>query len=167
MTERWAAHKDCRECKSHFSNWRCDNGHCVHKLVVCDGKKDCLDGSDEWAGCETATCSNDSSITTVALYKDGDCRRCGNNDEGLWRCNDGKCMFKPFLCDGKNDCSGGEDETIICERFVPCVVNGIKVMTEKKYLESGQCRTCYHEDWWRCNNGQCVHRSKVCDNAMF
>merc|ERR1719203_76290 len=57
MTERWAAHKDCRECKAYFNNWRCNNGHCISKLFVCNGEKDCMDRSDEWEGCDSATCS--------------------------------------------------------------------------------------------------------------
>ena len=38
--------------KGCFSDdFQCDNQECIHEIFVCDGKKDCRDGSDE-TNCE-------------------------------------------------------------------------------------------------------------------
>ena len=58
---------------------------CVDKTKLCDGGRDCVDGSDE-AGCG------------------GQCGR------GYLACGDGSCVDSRRRCDGHRDCAGGEDE---------------------------------------------------------
>ncbi|KAL1498106.1 hypothetical protein ABEB36_008960 [Hypothenemus hampei] len=62
-------------------------GTCISWFFVCDGRKDCSDGSDE--DCRSDKCPNES-----------------------FRCRDsGKCISRASRCDGVRDCHLGEDET--------------------------------------------------------
>merc|ERR1719203_1392931 len=40
-------------------------------------------------------------------------------------------------------------------------------MTEPEYKLTGQCRSCFDPEFWRCNSGQCIYKRDVCDNVMF
>jgi len=52
----------CYDCDE-FRSWRCNDGECVYKSHVCDGKSDCSDGSDESpTTCCASTCPSDPDI---------------------------------------------------------------------------------------------------------
>ena len=34
----------------HYWQFRCNNGQCVNRYNLCDGRSHCYDGSDEWSG---------------------------------------------------------------------------------------------------------------------
>ncbi|CAM4577609.1 unnamed protein product [Lepidochelys kempii] len=65
----------------------CSNKQCIPRDYLCDGERDCLDGSDELS-CGTAT-------------------PCEPNE---FRCRNGHCALKLWRCDGDNDCVDGSDE---------------------------------------------------------
>ena len=105
-------------------NWRCTNGQCIGKRFVCDGSKECEDGSDEVEGCELymesqckswngekhEKCHNDTSICTLPKFNNdyNNCLEC--DKENHTRCNDGWCIDVNKINDGVKDCKDGSDE---------------------------------------------------------
>ncbi|XP_064861548.1 basement membrane-specific heparan sulfate proteoglycan core protein-like isoform X8 [Oncorhynchus nerka] len=66
----------------------CQNGECVPRDYLCDGERDCSDGSDE------IRCGTPSP--------------CEPNE---FKCKNGRCALKLWRCDGDNDCEDNSDET--------------------------------------------------------
>ncbi|MEE6482445.1 hypothetical protein FKM82_013243 [Ascaphus truei] len=76
---------DPRQCRRDEA--RCPNGQCIPRDYLCDGEKDCKDGSDE------LSCGTPSP--------------CEPNE---FKCKNGRCALKLWRCDGDNDCGDGSDE---------------------------------------------------------
>ncbi|XP_064160473.1 basement membrane-specific heparan sulfate proteoglycan core protein-like isoform X1 [Anguilla rostrata] len=66
---------------------RCPSGQCIPRDYLCDGEKDCPDGSDE--------------------IKCGTPSPCEPNE---FKCQNGRCALKLWRCDGDNDCGDHSDE---------------------------------------------------------
>ncbi|XP_062871277.1 basement membrane-specific heparan sulfate proteoglycan core protein isoform X2 [Trichomycterus rosablanca] len=66
---------------------RCQSGECISRDYLCDGGRDCSDGSDE------SQCGTSSP--------------CEPNE---FRCKNGHCALKLWRCDGDNDCNDNSDE---------------------------------------------------------
>ncbi|XP_072887750.1 basement membrane-specific heparan sulfate proteoglycan core protein isoform X3 [Hemitrygon akajei] len=65
----------------------CQNGQCIPRDYLCDGERDCTDGSDEL-----------------------DCGTPSPCEPNEFKCRNGRCAVKLWRCDGDNDCGDNSDE---------------------------------------------------------
>ena len=86
----WAGRGRCEA-----SEFSCGDGSCVPREFVCDGSRDCGDGSDERGNC-TGHCTS----------KERACGGAGGRGDGGGH----KCIPAQFWCDGEEDCEDGSDE---------------------------------------------------------
>ncbi|XP_015184626.1 PREDICTED: serine protease nudel-like [Polistes dominula] len=128
LVSRESRQKDSNVNKCTVSQLRCENGECINKKHFCDGKIDCIDGSDEMANCN---CASFLKLTTPKRLCDGRRNCLDKSDESpmICPCNDNSfrcpgpngteiCIPQEFVCDEQKDCPGNEDERI-CKTIKP------------------------------------------------
>ncbi|XP_014240869.1 modular serine protease-like [Cimex lectularius] len=155
------------QCRS--DQFKCNNGQCIRQFEVCDGKKNCGDGSDE----TQAICTKLGIICPTFAF----------------RCTYGACVNSNVKCDGKQDCADNSDELLPeCLQYQP--IRPTKCSNRQFECISGQCISEYSvcdgnrdcEDSsdetitqcvnircpqfsFQCAYGACINKNKTCDNT--
>ncbi|XP_067129295.1 sortilin-related receptor-like [Centruroides vittatus] len=126
--------------------YKCKSGHCIFSTWYCDGDKDCEDNSDE----ENCTVTTTPKPITPSTSQPHSC------SAWMFKCDDGNCIPGLWRCDKVNDCDDNSDEHM-CENE--------KVLTSTGFpLTTKQPENC-GEDRFRCNSGQCIWNSWICDGT--
>uniref|UniRef100_A0A665UZW2 Heparan sulfate proteoglycan 2 n=1 Tax=Echeneis naucrates TaxID=173247 RepID=A0A665UZW2_ECHNA len=82
----------------------CQSGECIPRDYICDGERDCSDGSDEF---RCGKIQRKALIVILCLVP-GTPSPCEPNE---FKCKNGRCALKLWRCDGDNDCEDNSDET--------------------------------------------------------
>lgn len=124
-----------------LDQFRCTNGDCIASELLCDGKRNCHDGSDEtrieclkpeiicpgyafrcgYGACVDGdvTCNGvddcvDRSDELLPTCRDTESRNSSKIStcaNSQFRCENGQCIDDTSVCDGSPDCSDRSDET--------------------------------------------------------
>lgn len=139
----------CGECMK--KEFRCANGNCIPNEGLCNGDDDCGDRSDE-QDCRNSTKTSGSFFAGLNLdfiFR----RNCHPTEE--FDCGDGDCIPFDNVCDKKNDCGNGNDESGQC--LTACKAGH---GCEQKCIKSPKGAIC------DCNVGFKLNKSnnKTCDD---
>ncbi|XP_047003521.1 modular serine protease-like [Schistocerca americana] len=120
------------------SKFQCKDEACINNESVCDGVRDCADGSDE----DQDSCFKvlvpavTNFIASNVLQPSVPCT------EEEFQCPTGECINSQLKCNGRNDCPDGADERLPeCRSKIP---------------------SC-NADEFQCKSGSCIASSSVCD----
>ncbi|XP_050331116.1 basement membrane-specific heparan sulfate proteoglycan core protein isoform X22 [Bactrocera neohumeralis] len=151
-----------REAVCSDSEFKCD-GRCLPLEYFCNGRVECLDGTDE------RDCPDTKPEATVC-----------QPDE--YRCRAGNCIDSARRCNRVPDCPDGDDEDAscligcredeyLCKDGMRCISNSkicdrvtdcIDADDEDGCEGSGESACRYNE--FQCGNGQCIPMRELCDN---
>ncbi|XP_044254445.1 sortilin-related receptor-like isoform X1 [Tribolium madens] len=160
--------------------FRCQNQRCIPYWWKCDQADDCGDGSDE-LGCFPSHASTSKPTTTSPGPL------CGNNQ---FECMGGTCIFSSWVCDGMEDCVGGEDErhcegvrnctkdefkchvdgsciplSAVCNLFPDCPDLTDESLCDHN-LPSGPATPSCSKGYFPCDGGSCYPLAALCDGRV-
>ncbi|CAF4547663.1 unnamed protein product, partial [Rotaria socialis] len=144
--------------RNHSDETDCEHWHCNNIYTRCDGFWSCKYGEDE-ENCTRPICFNDS-LSCISLYNttlsclpanqvnDGIIDCLGASDEiqycrqdhgssrsqGFYCQNDGKCVRHNALCNGRQDCSFGDDEIFCDDHSQLCSTTDFVNLTDVEYV---------------------------------
>ncbi|XP_049312043.1 basement membrane-specific heparan sulfate proteoglycan core protein isoform X29 [Bactrocera dorsalis] len=153
------------------AEFKCD-GRCLPLEYFCNGRVECLDGTDE------RDCPDTKPEATVCQPDEYKCRA-GNCIDSARRCDrvpdcpdgddedascpakiecprlkflcNGTCVDWSLYCNGKIDCDDGQDEK-----------NCDGTERDKDVIELVSNKSC-HAYQWQCGNYQCINKDYLCD----
>ncbi|CAK1543493.1 unnamed protein product [Leptosia nina] len=168
-----------KTCPEDF--FQCGDSSCIKLIKRCDGNFDCSDASDE-NNCDASeiltdfipschpwefSCELNSSICLPLTARCNGKVECpGRTDEvgcdfhcapkGMFPCKQELvCVTKRQLCNGRNDCADGSDETVeACEKA------NKNIPLKKISTPTTSCTNGF-----RCVNGECIEWEQVCDKV--
>lgn len=117
---------------------QCEDGTCISSTAICDGKWDCIYGSDE-RSCHSLMCHINGLFKTIVFCR-AHCNLLHNQclcGPMFWQCKSGGCVSVSKLCDYQRDCQDGSDENC-------------------------QLKSC-NQKQMKCKNNQCVDGNKIFD----
>ncbi|CAB3364278.1 Hypothetical predicted protein [Cloeon dipterum] len=150
---------DCPKFTCLPGQFQCDQQTCHHPSEICNGKKDCVDGTDE-AECDNFTClpsffkcpayKNETAKCIPESKKCDQTQDClGKEDEigcefktcapNQFLCGNGRCIPTIWACDQEDDCGDNSDEHLKCSD-----------------------QTCSEQEF-RCASGRCIPKAWHCD----
>ncbi|XP_031616659.1 prolow-density lipoprotein receptor-related protein 1 isoform X3 [Contarinia nasturtii] len=80
----------------------CGSHECIEYVYFCDGSTDCVDGSDEPAGCVESALKRPSTCSGDQCNKMNTTSICASPE--FYRCANGVCIPESALCNGEFDC---------------------------------------------------------------
>ncbi|XP_033343135.1 beta-2-glycoprotein 1 isoform X2 [Megalopta genalis] len=127
-----------------LDTFRCKNGECIESTLLCDGRPDCRDKSDE----TTAECSKRGIICPYTTF----------------RCGYGACVDGDSTCNGVINCIDGSDENPTLCRTISSPTNypeppatSMVTDTVTSYVPSVTCKTPPQprNGDWKLHESQC------------
>ncbi|XP_026811097.1 modular serine protease-like [Rhopalosiphum maidis] len=116
------------------TEYTCGSGQCIDITSICDGLRDCIDGSDE-----TKVICGSTMCPTYAF-----------------KCTYGACINVESICDGVEQCFDGSDEKECTDLISPPVTVGSVENSENITMVSTTTESVYYTDIYSIDNKTCV-----------
>lgn len=117
-----------------LNEFECLNTKCIDQKFVCDADDDCGDMSDE-INCDDEIVKKFKQSTEPSKF---------TCPEGMYDCENNKCIDKSLLCNGNDDCGNRKDEGGLCS--MKCIRNN---NCEHHCRETPKGTVCYCNDGYK------------------